>query len=44
MSARLEKLIFNEFFVNTVPNLGVNTEHDFLNTTSISHNQIENAL
>ena len=36
--------IFNDFFVNTVPNLGINIEHDFLNTTNISHNQIENAI
>ena len=35
--------IFNDFFVNIVPNLGINTEHDFLNTTNISHNPIENA-
>ena len=25
--------IFNDLFVNIVPNLGINTEHDFLNTT-----------
>ena len=36
--------IFNDFFVSTVPNLGINTEHDFLNTTNISHNPIENAV
>ena len=36
--------IFNDFFVNIVPNLGINTEHDFLNTTYISHNPIENAI
>ena len=35
---------FNDFFVNIVPNLGINTEHDFLNTTYISHNPIENAI
>ena len=34
--------IFNVFFVNIVPNM--NTEHDFLNTTNISHNPIENAI
>ena len=32
------------FFVNIVPNLGINTEHDFLNTTYISHNPVENAI
>ena len=36
--------IFINFFVNKVPNLGINTEHDFLNTTNISHNPIENAI
>ena len=36
--------IFNDFFVNIVPNLGINTKHDFLNTTNISHNPIENAI
>ena len=36
--------IFNDFFVNIVPNLGINREHDFLNTTYISHNPIENAM
>ena len=36
--------IFYDFFVNTVPNLGINTEHEFLNTTNISHNRIENAI
>ena len=36
--------LFNDFFVNTVLNLGINTEHDFLNTTNISHNPIENAV
>ena len=35
---------FNEFFVNTVPNLGINIEHDFTNTTNISHNKNENAI
>ena len=29
------------FFVNIVPNLGINTEHDLLSTTKISHNPIE---
>ena len=32
--------IFNYFFVNTVPNLGINTEH-FCNSTNISHNRID---
>ena len=36
--------IFNYFFVNIVPNLGINTEHKFLNTINISHNPIENAI
>ena len=36
--------IFNDFFVNIAPNLGINTEHDFLNTTYISHSPIENAI
>ena len=36
--------IFNEFFVNIVPNLGINTERNFLNTTNISHNPKENAV
>ena len=36
--------IFNDFFVNIVPNLGINTEHGFLNITNISHNSIENAI
>ena len=36
--------IFNEFFLNIVPNLGITTEHEFLNTTNISHNPIENAI
>ena len=36
--------IFYDFFVNTVSNLGINTEHEFLNTTNISHNRIENAI
>ena len=31
-------------FVNIVLNLGINIEHDFLNTTNISHNPIENAI
>ena len=37
-------IIFNEFFVNTVPNLRINTAQDFLNTTNISHNRIENVI
>ena len=36
--------ILNDFFVSTVPNSGINTEHDFLNTTKVSHNPIENAV
>ena len=37
---RDEKKVANiilEFFVNIVPNLGINTEHDFLNTANIYH-------
>ena len=41
---RKPQIFFNNFFVNIVPNLGINTEHDFLNTRNISHNQIENAI
>ena len=33
--------IFDDFFVNIVPNLGINAEHNLLNTTNISHNPIE---
>ena len=36
--------IFNDFFLNIVPNLGITTEHEFFNTTNISHNPIENAI
>ena len=36
--------IFNDFFVNIVPNLRINTKHDVLNTTNISHNPTENAI
>ena len=36
--------IFNDFFVKIVPILGINTEHEFLNTTNISLNPIENAI
>ena len=36
--------IFNNFFVNTVLNLGIKTEHDFFNIANISHNRIENAI
>ena len=36
--------IFNDFFVKIVPILGINTEHEFLNTKYISHNPIENAI
>ena len=36
--------IFNDFFLNTVPNLEINTQNDFLNTINISHNLIENAI
>ena len=32
--------IFNDFFVNIVPNLGINTKNEFLNITNISHNPI----
>ena len=36
--------IFNDFFVKILPNLGINTKHDFLNTTNISHNPNENTV
>ena len=36
--------IFNDFFVKIVSILGINTEHEYLNTTNISHNPIENAI
>ena len=36
--------IFNDFLVNIVSNLGINTKHDFFNTTNISLNPIENAV
>ena len=36
-----DKLVRDE---KEVANLGINTEHDFLNTTNISHNPIENAI
>ena len=32
--------IFNDFFVNIVPNLGINTKNEFLNITNTSHNPI----
>ena len=32
------------FFVNIVPNLGINAEREFLNTTNISHNPVENVI
>ena len=35
---------FNDFFVNIVPNLGIRTQHEFLNTTDNSQNPIENAI
>ena len=36
--------IFNNFFVNIVPNLGIKTQHEFLNTTDNSKDPIENAI
>ena len=41
-----EKLanIFNNFFVNIVPNLGIKIQHEFLNTTDNSQDPIENAI
>ena len=36
--------IFNDFFVNIISNLGINTQHNFLNTANISHNPIENDI
>ena len=36
-------IIFNNFFVNIVPNLGIKSQHEFLNTTDNSQDPIENA-
>ena len=36
--------IFNDFFVNIVPNLGVRTQYEFLNTTDNSQNPSENTI
>ena len=36
--------IFHNFFVNIVPNLGIKTQHEFLNTTDNSKDPIENAI
>ena len=36
--------IFNNFFVNIVPNLGITTQHEFLNTTDNSQDPIKNAI
>ena len=36
--------IFNNFFVNIVPTLGIKTEHEVLNTTDNSQDPIENAI
>ena len=36
--------IFNNFFVNIVPNLGMKTQHEFCNTTDNSQDPIENAI
>ena len=36
--------IFNNFFVNIKPNLGIKTQHEFLNTTDNSQDPIENAI
>ena len=36
--------IFNNFFVNIVPNLGWKTQHQFFNTTDNSQDPIENVI
>ena len=36
--------IFNNFFVNIVSNLGIKTQHEYLNTTDNSQDPIENAI
>ena len=36
--------IFNNFFVNVVPNLGIKTQHEFLKPTDKSQDPIENAI
>ena len=41
---RKSQIFLMIFFLNIVPNLGITTEHEFFNTTNISHNPIENAI
>ena len=36
--------IFNNFFMNIKPNLGIKTQHEFLNTTDNSQDRIENVI
>ena len=36
--------IFNEFFVNLVPNLGINTNHSFLINTDNENDPIEQTI
>ena len=36
--------IFNIFFMNIVPNLGIKTQHEFSNTNDNSQDPIENAI
>ena len=36
--------IFNDFFVNILPSLGIRTQHEFLSTTDKSQDPIENAI
>ena len=36
--------IFNYFFVNIVPSLGIRPQHEFLNTTDNSQDPIQNAI
>ena len=36
--------IFNDFFVNAVPKLGIRTQHEFLNTIDDWQNPLENAI
>ena len=36
--------IFNNFFVNILPNLGIKTHHEFPNTSDNSQDSIENTI
>ena len=36
--------VFNNFFMNILPNLGINNQHEFLNTADNSQDPIENVI